>query len=194
VICETPSKAYPDGRTGTKAGYLVHWKAREAPCEPCRAAHAKYCADYYVSETPERRAQRHAGNRTAAARYRQSDPERNAAIRLEQRRRSREWIRQLKEKPCADCGIPYPFYVMQFDHVRGEKLFNIGSQGPTRSVQQVLDEVEKCDVVCANCHAARTYSRLIEKADGTVFVLDEEDAELVAEEMMLAAEEQGMAS
>jgi hypothetical protein len=192
MVCETPTNAYPDGRTGTKAGYLAHWKVQEQACEPCREANSAY----YHTEKPAQREQRREANREAALRYRQSDPERNAAIRLQQRRRSREWIRSLKEKPCADCGIPYPFYVMQFDHVRGEKLFNIGTRGPTRSSEQILAEVKKCDVVCANCHAARTYRRLIKKNDGTVFMLDEEAATATAEEMMAVAEveDQGIAS
>jgi hypothetical protein len=36
------------------------------------------------------------------------------------------WVRQQKEVPCSDCGVQYPYYVMEFDHVRGEKVANIG--------------------------------------------------------------------
>lgn len=35
-------------------------------------------------------------------------------------------IRASKNKPCVDCNIKYPYYVMEFDHVRETKLFNIG--------------------------------------------------------------------
>ena len=68
------------------------------------------------------------------------------------------FIKNLKEKtPCADCGKHYPYYVMQFDHLR-DKLFNIASNtGKYKNV--LLAEIDKCEIVCANCHAVRTYNR-----------------------------------
>ena len=76
-------------------------------------------------------------------------------------RRRRDRIREIKkkakDKPCADCGIKYPHYVMQFDHVRGEKVIAIGSAtARIRSATALLQEIAKCDVVCGNCHAERT--------------------------------------
>ena len=68
-------------------------------------------------------------------------------------------MRSLKTEPCTDCGVTYPPYVMDFDHVRGDKLFTIGMSTQTKSKQQILDEAAKCDVVCANCHRKRTYER-----------------------------------
>jgi Recombination endonuclease VII len=35
VICEKPTRAYPQGRTGTDAGYTAHRRAGEVPCRPC---------------------------------------------------------------------------------------------------------------------------------------------------------------
>lgn len=69
-------------------------------------------------------------------------------------------IAQAKAKPCADCGVQYPAHVMQFDHVRGTKHFGIANAvnvGPSRA--RLLAEIEKCEVVCANCHAERTWVR-----------------------------------
>jgi hypothetical protein len=68
-------------------------------------------------------------------------------------------IEEAKDRPCADCGIKYPYYVMQFDHVRGEKKFGIGAARSCGSVRQILEEIAKCEVVCANCHAERTFTR-----------------------------------
>ena len=45
--------------------------------------------------------------------------------------------------------------VLEFDHVR-DKSFNIGAGLPYRNWASVLAEVEKCEVVCANCHRRRT--------------------------------------
>jgi hypothetical protein len=70
--------------------------------------------------------------------------------------------------PCADCRITYPYWVMQLDHVpeRGAKSFTVSltyTSGRDRRVlctrEQLLEEIAKCDVVCANCHAERTHSR-----------------------------------
>ena len=67
-------------------------------------------------------------------------------------------IRKAKDKPCADCGQRYPSYVMDFDHVRGVKRFNIGAPG-RRTAGVVAVEIAKCDVICANCHRIRTHSK-----------------------------------
>lgn len=66
----------------------------------------------------------------------------------------------LKSVPCMDCGITYPPHVMDFDHVRGEKLFEIGlALSRNKAMPKILLEIEKCDVVCSNCHRIRTYNR-----------------------------------
>ena len=59
---------------------------------------------------------------------------------------------------CVDCGYSEHAEALQFDHVRGEKKFNVGISY-TFSMERVLAEIEKCEVVCANCHAVRTANR-----------------------------------
>jgi hypothetical protein len=44
---------------------------------------------------------------------------------------------------------------MDFDHVRGRKLFNIGASLSTVSLVRLLKEIAKCEIVCANCHRLR---------------------------------------
>jgi len=75
------------------------------------------------------------------------------------RHKRRDVFRDLKDLPCMDCGIKYPHWIMQFDHVRGTKLGNLGSMAVSVSLKALLEEAEKCEVVCANCHADRTHSR-----------------------------------
>lgn len=73
----------------------------------------------------------------------------------------RALVQRAKDKPCADCGKRYPWYVMDLDHVRGKKEFQIGDAGSYhRPIDVVIAEIEKCDVVCANCHRERTFTRL----------------------------------
>jgi len=82
------------------------------------------------------------------------NPDKANALRL----RNQIIIRGAKNRLCADCGVQYPYYVMQFDHRdRMGKLFTIGSRGPVTSTRRLQAEIAKCDVVCANCHAERTY-------------------------------------
>ena len=70
-------------------------------------------------------------------------------------------IRELKEStPCTDCGISYPYYVMDFDHVRGNKTGNISHMINSAVTKKVREEIEKCEIVCSNCHRQRTFDRL----------------------------------
>ena len=84
----------------------------------------------------------------------------NKTIYLNKAKRHRvnlsDRVREAKEKPCTDCKIQYPHYVMQFDHL-GDKNFNISKLH--RSWAAIQAEIKKCEVVCANCHAVRTYKR-----------------------------------
>lgn len=73
---------------------------------------------------------------------------------------ARETIDQLKNTHCADCGVHYPSWVMDFDHVRGKKIFNIAKM-TYQKPSLIKQEAAKCDVVCSNCHRQRTHDRLI---------------------------------
>jgi hypothetical protein len=68
------------------------------------------------------------------------------------------------ERGCVDCGYNTHAVALQFDHVRGDKLFDIGSSCRL-AWESILQEIAKCDVVCANCHAIRTYTRKHEVED-----------------------------
>lgn len=72
-----------------------------------------------------------------------------------------EWLLSLKNgRPCTDCGGTFSPEVMQWDHLPGNaKLGNISTDFRGRSRQEVLDEIAKCELVCANCHAIRTFQR-----------------------------------
>lgn len=72
----------------------------------------------------------------------------------------KEFVRAAKtNKPCKDCEVVYPYYVMDFDH-REDKICH-----PSRiymkgwSLEKVQKELDKCDLVCANCHRDRTHRR-----------------------------------
>lgn len=73
--------------------------------------------------------------------------------------RSRIWLNELKNVPCFDCKTQYPPCVMDFDHREPEnKLFNI-SEALFSPQDKILLEIQKCDIICANCHRHREYIR-----------------------------------
>jgi hypothetical protein len=75
-----------------------------------------------------------------------------------------QYLRDLKTKtPCVDCGINYPYYVMDFDHVRGQKHANVMELVSTLSKKKIDEEIAKCEIVCSNCHRIRTHMRRVSK-------------------------------
>ncbi len=107
-------------------------------CKVCMTAHAR---EYYKVNNVKQRQQ----IRDAARRRREANKVNLVAA---------------KNKPCMDCGNNYPSFVMDFDHVRGDKVMNVSEM-----MQHVMpwarieEEILKCDLVCANCHRIRTFTR-----------------------------------
>lgn len=103
----------------------------------------KVCACAYGMQDYEKnkdRYKRHADNRT---------------------KRIRVWLASLKTESCADCDRSYPPYVMDWDHRDGtDKIDNI-SRMSRWSRLKILDEIAKCDLVCANCHRQRSHDRIV---------------------------------
>jgi hypothetical protein len=108
---------------------------------------------FYTVEVPAIRNQRAMNVRYYAA---NRDAER---LRVHRRQRARcEQLRQLKAQPCADCGVAFAPHQMDFDHRDpASKSFALAAgRVLLMNERRVLDEVAKCDVVCANCHRTRT--------------------------------------
>ena len=74
----------------------------------------------------------------------------------DEREEARHYVYEyLQEHPCVDCGESDPM-VLTFDHVRGRKKMNISqmvNQG--YSLEAIQEEIDKCEVVCANDHMRR---------------------------------------
>jgi hypothetical protein len=110
---------------------------RDTFCRPCRAMyhHEHYSAhrQRYIDQARMRKQRRLARERTAYL------------------------VEYFAAHPCTDCGEADPV-VLEFDHL-GNKSFDIGPALPYRKWQDILDEIAKCEVVCANCHRRRTAVR-----------------------------------
>ena len=109
---------------------------RDNYCRSCRAA--------YKQEHYEANRERY----IAAARRRK------AAI---VRERVAFLIAYFESHPCVECGEADPL-VLEFDHLQ-DKSFGIAKGLRDRNWDDVLAEIEKCEVVCANCHRRRTARR-----------------------------------
>lgn len=85
--------------------------------------------------------------------------------------RSREWTRNKAaertqfldsyklERGCADCKYAKFAGALEFDHLPGtDKVAPVGNMRLS-SMDRLLAEIAKCEVVCANCHRERTAKR-----------------------------------
>lgn len=62
----------------------------------------------------------------------------------------------LHEHPCVDCGET-DLRVLEFDHREGtSKTMEVSAMLGRRSWSKIAQEIEKCDVRCANCHRKKT--------------------------------------
>lgn len=61
----------------------------------------------------------------------------------------------LKSKCCEDCGESNPI-VLEFHHL-SDKLYNVSTLiGNSWSHNKIKTEIEKCKVLCSNCHKIET--------------------------------------
>ena len=108
---------------------------RLGTCRDCKRLYARahYAAniDYYKEKAARHRTRQHVDNYC-------------------------DLIAYLRAHPCVDCGET-DVRVLQFDHV-DPSLKSQDVSVMVRSCQwsRVLDEIEKCEVRCANCHRLKT--------------------------------------
>src|SRR6476469_8682623 len=67
------------------------------------------------------------------------------------------------EQGCVDCGYSDHHAALEFDHVRGDKQFSLSN---AKTIALAIEEMKKCEVVCSNCHAIRTFNRRRENERG----------------------------
>lgn len=77
-----------------------------------------------------------------------------AKVRRHQEAKRRRVDAYKLERGCADCGYRKCAAALTFDHVRGEKRFQVAAKAG-HGWERLLAEMEKCEVRCANCHAER---------------------------------------
>lgn len=126
---------------------------RDRQGELKRRGVCKVCRQQYAQDNFERlqqwRKEYNAGNRTKAQ-------ARSARMRAE----TKAFVDEYKKKPCADCKGTFPPVVMDLDHVSGAKVTSVARMvGCAYKLDLIKEEIEKCEVVCSNCHRIRTAAR-----------------------------------
>jgi len=76
-------------------------------------------------------------------------------IRVRKRKRMlNKWFKDYKEKlKCSKCGESHPA-CLEFHHIKNKEKFLILSELINRgySKEKIIEEINKCMVLCANCH------------------------------------------
>ena len=89
--------------------------------------------------------------------------EKNKEKNKNYRENVRQYLKEQKEKnPCSDCKVFFPYYVMEYDHLHS-KINSVSKIASTGTLRQVIEEIEKCELVCSNCHKVRTWKRIKDK-------------------------------
>ena len=78
---------------------------------------------------------------------------RRSRLARQQRNRVLVW-NYLRAHPCTICGDTDPV-VLKFDHI-GNKAHDVGWLVPKSCTVRLKAEIEKCRVLCANCHRRHT--------------------------------------
>lgn len=121
-------------------------------CKTCKKSHSQTRRDSLVAQFGK------SDFRKYVERY--HDLETAARKKAERAAIFRQWIDAVKEAtPCTDCANFFPAVCMDFDHLPGfKKKLGIAQMVQTGySRELILEEITKCDLVCANCHRIRTW-------------------------------------
>lgn len=75
--------------------------------------------------------------------------------------RLKKLVDALKDRPCTDCRQQFPPCAMDWDHLDPRiKIESVSTLRKFGSEKRVLEEIAKCELVCAVCHRLRTQRRM----------------------------------
>jgi hypothetical protein len=81
-----------------------------------------------------------------------------AANRARRRSQRQAFINGLKlASGCVDCGYAEHAVALDFHHTADDKTYSV-SRMTLFSEERIMQEVAKCEVVCANCHRIRHHA------------------------------------
>lgn len=124
---------------------------------------------YYLGKLCKRGHGWRGGNQSLRRQYDRTcvvcDQERSLRRSSERQVHHRAELDRIKvSRGCADCGYNAHAAALDFDHLPGsQKRIGVARMHAWFRWDDVLEEIEKCEVVCANCHRVRTAHRRVEK-------------------------------
>ena len=118
-------------------------KGRSKPFSYCKKCNSKRVKEYYNRNKPLVR----------------KNANKN---RKEHLLESKKLIDERRDSPCCDCKNRFPIVCMDFDHLpEYAKMFSVcEARHRYFNLEKIKTEMEKCEVVCSNCHRIRTSKRL----------------------------------
>ena len=151
-----PSSDYYTSNRSTckecRKAYVANWQGqnRDTVREQTRERHRKYRTDPLTREKYKAIHRRYRSKPAVRAK--------DLAYAINRHAQRQQLLNQLKNVPCKDCENRFPPYCMDFDHVRGEKVKGVADMKGF-SLERIMVEAAKCDIVCATCHRIRTHER-----------------------------------
>lgn len=145
-------------------------------CSAVKSGYKSYCKECsYKYKDPEKSRQQSAKyraknrdkvNKKLSEYYykkKESDPEWYEAKKARENKKNRERseknrkiINEFKSQGCSRCGYNEHPAALDCHHVR-DKKFSLGSRLSRATKQQITEELEKCIVLCSNCHRIEHY-------------------------------------
>lgn len=111
---------------------------------PKRYEHQSYCQECHNNEC-----------KNYYKRYKKELNARN----IERAHEKREYIRLRKNSPCMDCEDTFHFSSMDFHHRDPTKKFKCLGYMWRFSLVKIQEEIDKCDLLCSNCHRKREFDK-----------------------------------
>lgn len=120
-----------------------NWKIKNKK----RASYCRECSRYYINE-------HYRNNKDYYKNKAKITNEKNRKI-------NNDYVRgYLETHPCVDCGEKNPI-VLDFDHLDPElKITEVSKlRYNSYSLENIENEIKKCEVRCSNCHRIKTHER-----------------------------------
>lgn len=90
--------------------------------------------------------------------WRENNPEKVKKQQRQYCKKIKKYIQNYKlSKGCAICGYDKCAAALDFHHNGKDKTIGTGQAFGSRSLENVKKEIEKCDVLCSNCHRELHY-------------------------------------